>query len=197
MDITTLLRQSDCLDVALEERDEYTGVHCGRVEALSVQLGRRYQLDERDLVLLRMAAKLHDVGKIGIPDRILLKPGKLDPDEWEIMKSHTELGQQICEAIPHQDATRVGTIVRHHHECIDGSGYPDRLSGEYIPIQSRIITLVDCYDAMTTARPYHQPRPHEHVMEILRSESGQKIDSLVFWHFQNMMNHRIAELASS
>jgi len=187
MPSTFLLKQSMCLGVALKERDEYTEVHSGRVEELSAQLGKRCHLSSQEIVLLRNAARLHDVGKIGIPDRILLKPTSFEPDEWEIMKSHTVLGQKICETINHKDATQVGLIVRHHHESFGGAGYPDGLAGEAIPICSRIIAVVDSYDAMTTARPYHQPRGHHQVMGIIASECGKKIDPYVFAHFEAIM----------
>jgi len=187
MPSTFLLRQSMCLGVALKERDEYTEVHSSRVEELSAELGKRCRLTGQEIVLLRNAARLHDVGKIAIPDRILLKPTSFEPDEWEIMKTHAEIGQKICDAINHKDAGQVGLIVRHHHESFGGAGYPDGLSGEAIPICSRIIAVVDSYDAMTTTRPYHQPRVHHQVMGIIASECDKKIDPYVFAHFEAIM----------
>ena len=189
MPSTFLLKQSMCLGVALKERDEYTEVHSGRVEELSAQLGKKCHLSSQEIVLLRNAARLHDVGKIGIPDRILLKPTSFEPDEWEIMKSHAELGQTICESINHKDAKQIGLIVRHHHEGFNGNGYPDGLAGEAIPICSRVIAVVDSYDAMTTTRPYHQPRTHSQVMQIIGNECGAKIDPFVFAHFESIMLH--------
>lgn len=186
---TYLMKQSMCLCVALKERDEYTLVHSSRVEELSAELGKKCNLSGRDIVMLRNAARLHDVGKIGIPDRILLKPTSFEPDEWEIMKTHTEIGQKICETINHKDAKQIGMFVRHHHESFAGNGYPDGLAGEAIPICSRIISVVDSYDAMTTARPYHKPRHHHQVMEIIGGESGNKIDPYIFAHFENIMRN--------
>lgn len=179
--------QFDCLGIALEKKDAYTAGHCGRVEDFSMRLGLLCELNAGELAVLRAAARLHDVGKIGIPDRILLKPGRLEPDEWEIMKTHAALGQQIIDAIGHPDAGHVARVVRHHHEAFDGTGYPDGLSGERIPACSRIILLADSYDAMTTSRHHRQARPHAHVMDILRSERGTKFDSIIFGHFETLI----------
>ena len=183
-----LLEQSDCLNVVLKARDAYTQQHSSRVEGMSMTIGRRCGLDEDQLELLRISAKLHDIGKIGIPDRILLKPARFEPDEWEVMKTHAALGQEFCNALPHDDGEAVGRIVRHHHEFFDGQGYPDGLSGEDIPIASRIITVTDSYDAMTTTRPYHAPRSHAQVMKILSDESGIKLDPYVFRHFVSVVS---------
>lgn len=185
-----LLQQSDCLGVVLNARDAYTQQHCSRVEGVSLEIGRRCGLSEDQLELLRISARLHDIGKIGIPDRILLKPGRFEPDEWAVMKTHAALGQAFCNALPHDDGEAVGRIVRHHHEFFDGQGYPDGLSGEDIPIASRIITITDSYDAMTTMRPYHEPRSHEQVMQILSDESGIKLDPYVFQHFASVISQR-------
>jgi HD-GYP domain-containing protein (c-di-GMP phosphodiesterase class II) len=141
-------------------------------------------LNGSELENLRAAARLHDIGKIGIPDHILLKPGKFESDEWEIMKTHSELGELICQSIDHPSAESVAEIVRHHHEFFNGSGYPDGLSGENIPISSRIISIADAYDAMITTRPYHNARTHSQVMEILEEDSGKRIDSKVYMYFQ-------------
>jgi len=183
-----LIRYSDSLSIALAERDAYTEAHCDRVESLSLQLGRRCDLSAHELEILRVASKLHDVGKIGIPDRILLKPGRLDSDEFDIIRTHSELGQNICDKIPHKHALNIGRFVRHHHEAYDGSGYPDGLAGEQIPICSRIITIVDSYDAMLTTRPYHRARSHEQVMEVMQGECGQKYDPLLFGYFNQIVS---------
>lgn len=187
--MSTLIQKSECLTVALEKRDSYTQGHCGRVESLCLQLGRRYQLNPHETMLLKIASRLHDVGKIGIPDHILLKPGRLEPDELEIMRSHAALGQNICDKIPYEDAQTIGFFVRHHHEAFDGSGYPDGLSGEQIPLCSRIISLADSYDAMLTTRPYHSARSHEQVMEIMRGECGKKSDPVLFSHFEQIVEN--------
>ena len=189
MSTAYLLKQSVSLAVALGERDAYTAIHSGRVEALSAELGARCGLSSAEIFTLRTAAKLHDVGKIGIPDRILLKQSSFEPAEWKIMQTHSIIGQRICEMINHKDAKQVAHLVRHHHENFDGSGYPDQLAGEDIPISSRIIAIVDSYDAMSTVRPYHQPRSHMQVMEIINSEVGRKIDPYILSHFEVIITH--------
>lgn len=183
----SLLRDAECLDIALNVRDTHTGMHCSRVEGLCMEMGRRFKLSKRELELLRVAARLHDVGKIGIPDHILLKPGKLTPDEWAIMKHHSVLGAEISQAVHHKEATEIARVIRHHHEGFNGQGYPDGLAGEAIPFCSRIITVVDAYDAMTMTRPYHASRNHEAVMSILEEESGSKIDPYFFSHFATVI----------
>ena len=179
-----LLQQSNCLNVVLHARDRYTHAHSSRVEGLSLALGEECGLDASELELLRIAAMLHDIGKIGIPDNILLKPASLAPEEWEVMKTHATIGQEFCNAIPHEDSHTVGRMVRHHHECFDGTGYPDGLSGEAIPLASRIIAIADSYDAMTSTRPYHRLRTHEQVMQILAAETGHRTDPYVFRRFE-------------
>ncbi len=185
-----LAKQVRALDVALAERDDYTGEHCSRVESFSLQLGKRCGLGVQELQILGVAARLHDVGKVGIPDQVLLKPAKLEPEEWEVMKSHSEIGQRVCDALPHPHAEAVGRIVRHHHEWFNGGGYPDGLTGEAIPISARIISLVDAYDAMTTTRPYHRPRTHLQTMSVLDDECTTHFDPFVFRHFQTVVGAR-------
>lgn len=182
-----LLRHCKCLAVVLGKRDDYTDAHCGRVEYLCLQLGVRCRLRAKQLRLLRVAARLHDIGKIGIPDQILLKPGVLEPDEFEVMKTHATLGQEICERIPYKEARTISLFVRHHHEAFNGSGYPDGLSGEQIPLCSRIMSLADSYDAMRTVRPYQRARSHEQVMEVMRSERGNKSDPFLFDCFEELV----------
>lgn len=171
------------LTMALSLRDAYTQEHSGRVEALCVALARACGIDEEDIPTLRDAARLHDIGKIGIPDGILLKPGRLDPGEWEIMRSHSVAGAQICERMERPDAGELARLVRHHHEWFDGSGYPEGLAGEDIPLGARIIGVVDSYDAMSTRRAYQAPRSHAEIIEIMRGERGRKSDPAVFDRF--------------
>jgi HD-GYP domain-containing protein (c-di-GMP phosphodiesterase class II) len=182
-----LLTQTSCLNIALRERDPYTEDHASRVDVMSRQLGIKCGLSSHELNLLKGAAKLHDIGKIGIPDRILLKFGSLDADEWEVMKTHAELGERICLSIAHRDAEQIASIVRHHHEYYNGAGYPDGLAGEAIPICSRIISIVDSYDAMKTARPYHRARTHQEVMAVIDQESATKTDTLIYRYFKSII----------
>ncbi|TXG95350.1 MAG: HD domain-containing protein [Rhodocyclaceae bacterium] len=164
------------LSVALGERDQGTRKHCERVIRLSMALGEHIALTEQELARLMMGARLHDIGKIGIPDRVLSKPASFEADEWECMKQHPLIGERIVQSMGGEHAEAVADIVRHHHERFDGSGYPDGLSGSDIPLLSRIISLTDCYDAMAEPRPYHKARSHQAVMDILSSESGVKHD---------------------
>jgi len=171
---SALHRHTRVLSTALGYRDRYTLHHSGRVLALSVKLGIRAGLSEREVGLLRIAATFHDVGKIGIRDHILQKPGQLDQDESEEMKKHSEMGANIVLATELEAAEDVARVIRHHHENYDGTGYPQGLAGENIPLCSRIIGIADSYDAMAVARSYHTARSHGEVVEILVAETGRK-----------------------
>lgn len=164
------------LNAALSERDSYTEAHCTRVVFFAEALGRECGLDEDEIGLLKLCAAFHDIGKIGIPDRVLFKAASFDDAEWEIMKTHPLIGERIIRAIAEEGADEIANVVRHHHEHFDGSGYPDGLAGEDIPLYSRLLSIVDSYDAMVTARPYHLAREHSDVMGILRKEEGGKHD---------------------
>ena len=191
LSMSSLIEHRQCLDVALAERDQFTENHCSRVEILSMLLGQALGLPSLGQHHLRAASRLHDVGKIGIPDSILLKPGRFEPGEWEIMKTHSVLGQRICDAIPHESSAAIGLIVRHHHEFFDGRGYPDGLAGSHIPICARIISIADCFDAITDTRPYHSARSPQVAMEIIESEVGYKYDPFVFELFQEVMRDQV------
>ncbi len=184
---SALRRYTKALSVALHERDPYTRFHCERVINLATEIGIACELSDRELVLLGVGASFHDVGKIGIPDSVLLKPGKLDADEWEIMKTHSERGERIVRATMLADAPAVASIIRHHHEHVDGSGYPDGLSGDGIPLLSRILSIADSYDAMATVRAYHRPRGHEEVVAMIRAEVNTKFDPKVFERFAEVI----------
>lgn len=164
------------LTVALGARDHYTRVHCDRVVQLSLELGRHICLTADELDKLSLGARFHDLGKIGIPDKILRKPEAFEPDEWACMQQHVLIGEQIVLAVNGGRSSHVARTVRHHHEHFDGSGYPDGLRGTSIPLESRIISVADSYDAMIARRPYHSERHHQAVMDILISESGGKHD---------------------
>lgn len=187
-----LRRFTQALAVALHERDPYTRYHCDRVINLATEIGAACQLSERDLAILSVSASFHDVGKIGIPDLVLLKPGKLDADEWEIMKTHSERGERILRAtlLPH--AETVADIIRHHHEHFDGGGYPDGLAEKKIPLLSRILAMADSYDAMATARAYHRARCHDEIVAILRSEVNTKFDPFVFECFAEAIRNSLS-----
>jgi putative nucleotidyltransferase with HDIG domain len=141
------------LEAALDARDSSAPGHCRRVAALAVQLGRRMGLDKEELVALEHGARLHDIGKLGIPDTILMKPGPLSPEERRIMERHPEIG---CQIVAHIDFLHDALpIIHHHHEHWDGSGYPDGLKHTQIPLLARIFSVVDAFDAQANVRPYN------------------------------------------
>jgi putative two-component system response regulator len=144
------------LALTVETRDAYTEGHCQRLARYATLLGSRLRLPEIALKALHRGGYLHDIGKIGIPDAILLKPGRLTADEYEVMKQHTIIGEHLCGSL--RSLALVRPIVRHHHERLDGSGYPDGLRGSAIPLLAQIIGIVDIYDAVTTTRPYRAAR---------------------------------------
>jgi|YelNatPaOPRAMG01_1025707.scaffolds.fasta_scaffold21906_2 putative two-component system response regulator len=154
---------------AIEQRDRCTSGHCERLAALSVALGRAIGLSTADLMALHRGGYLHDIGKVAIPDAILFKPGPLTSEEWEIMQTHTIRGEEICRHM--KTLASVLPIVRNHHERWDGSGYPDHLKGDRIPLLARILQLVDIYDALTTPRPYKRAYSHEEAVQVLEGEA--------------------------
>ncbi len=164
------------LSRASEYRDDDTGTHIKRMSRYSAAVARHMGLDESTVETILYAAPMHDLGKIGIPDRILLKPGKLDPLEWEIMKSHTTIGAGILKG-SEAEFIRLGeTIAQHHHEKWDGSGYPDGLKGSKIPIVGRITTIADVFDALTTKRPYKEAFVVERSLAIIKGGRGSHFD---------------------
>ncbi len=138
----------------VEARDPFEGAHCMRVSNNAVRFGRSLGLSQNDLEALRIGGWLHDIGKIGIPDAILSKPGPLDPEESKIVKQHPIVGEQIC--APLKSLRNVLPLIRHHHERMDGSGYPDSLRGEQIPLTVRALQIVDICDALTSDRSYRR-----------------------------------------
>ena len=140
---------------AVEMRDAYTGEHSEAVVRLARRVGQKLGLSDKDLAALEIGARLHDVGKIGVPDSVLRKAGPLDGAEWQIMRRHPEWGAQLVDRVP--GLKHVSQIVRHAHERWDGDGYPDRLNCTDIPLESRIIFACDAYHAMTSDRPYRMP----------------------------------------
>ncbi len=179
------------LFMALEKRDKHTSEHCERVRSLSVALGKAMSLAEKMINVLDIAAHLHDLGKIAIPDAILLKPSALDNIEWEKMRAHSSIGAEIIESSDFPAAKEISNVVKHHHEHIDGTGYPDRLKGDQIPILSRIISVSDSYDAMTMRRVYHGTITHEHALEIMQSEKGTKLDAGILAVFMNVIKTNV------
>lgn len=168
------------LSKALKYKDEYTSLHSERVIGLSVAIGSELALSEKDMQMLTLAAMVHDVGKIGIPDRILLKPEALDSAEWAVMKKHSEIGAEIVQCLQFGDATKVASIVASHHEHFDGSGYPKGLRGDEIPLLSRIILVADCFDAIRQRRSYHEAKSLEETLEVMAPERGRLSDPDIF-----------------
>jgi putative two-component system response regulator len=152
---------------AAEYRDEDTGAHVRRISALSAELARRCGTEERYVDCIFYASPMHDIGKIGIPDRILLKPSPLDPEEWEVMKRHTLLGWNILKRGTTPYVKMGAEISLTHHERWDGSGYPRGLVGEQIPLSGRILMMCDQYDALRSSRPYKPPYSHQRTLEIM------------------------------
>lgn len=155
----------------VEAKDPYTKGHCERLAAYSVALGRKLGLPPEELTALDRGGTLHDLGKIGIPDAILLKSGDLSEAEWAIMREHPVIGERICLSL--RSLQRVLPIIRHHHERWDGSGYPDGLAGEAIPITARILQIIDIYDALTMTRPYKLVLSPKTACDVLRDETAR------------------------
>jgi putative two-component system response regulator len=156
------------LALSIEAKDPYTEGHCDRLSKYSVALGEKLGLSEELRVALRRGGLIHDIGKLSVPDHILLKPGPLTPEERKIMEQHTIMGERIC--APLRSFRYVLPIIRHHHEKGDGSGYPDGLKGEQIPLTARILQIADIYDALTTDRPYRKALSSQEALLIMRSE---------------------------
>jgi putative nucleotidyltransferase with HDIG domain len=162
----------------LEADDFYTAEHSRGVVELALAIGRRLELDDGRLRNLEFAALLHDVGKVAIPKEIINKPGELDPREWQIIKTHTLEGQRMLDTIG-GFMSEVGHIVRSHHERWDGTGYPDELAGEAIPIEARIITACDSWNAMTTTRPYRAALDADVAQRELERCAGTQFDPAI------------------
>jgi putative two-component system response regulator len=150
---------------AVEAKDTYTAGHIERVSSLSVDIGGKLGMDDSALSQLYRGGVLHDIGKIGVPDHILNKPGSLTPEEFETIKQHTVIGDRICKGLRSLDQVR--DLIRHHHERLDGSGYPDRLAGNAISLPVRILAVCDVYDALTSTRPYRQAMSSDEAFRIL------------------------------
>jgi putative two-component system response regulator len=164
---------------AVEQRDHHIAGHCQRLAFISVTLGVAMGLDQLCLLALYRGGYLHDVGKVGIPDSILFKPGGLTAEEWVVMRSHATRGEEICRHL--QSMRHVLPIIRHHHEKWDGTGYPDGLRRDQIPLLARVLQVADIYDALTSPRPYKPAfEPHEAVRTIQQeSERGWRDPQIV------------------
>jgi putative two-component system response regulator len=156
---------------AIEKKDHGMGDHCERLATLSVALGMSLGLPRQHLLALYRGGYLHDIGKVAIPDAILFKPGRLTPAEWDVMKTHTVKGEEICRSL--RSLCAVLPIIRNHHERWDGSGYPDGLQGAAIPLLARILQMADVYDALTSARSYKEPLEPQAALAIMQAETDR------------------------
>jgi putative two-component system response regulator len=156
------------LAVMIEVRDGYSEGHCHRMANYATALGRALGLPETDLQALHRGGFLHDIGMLAIPDAVLRKPGSLAPEEYELVKSHTIVGDELCANLWSLQSVR--PIIRHHHEHLDGSGYPDGLAGDALPVIAQIMGVVDVYEAVTTERPYQRQQPIEEALDLLASQ---------------------------
>ncbi len=182
-----LYTYTKALSVALGYRDLLTRLHSERVLGLSEAIGAACGLPGKELGTLKIAATFHDIGKIGIPDHILLKPTQLDAAEWEEIRGHCEIGQKILAATELAGSQQASLVIRHHHEYYNGMGYPDGLAGAEISICSRIIGIADSYDAMAVTRSYHNMRTHPEIMATLQQETGAKHDPEIMRVFREII----------
>jgi putative two-component system response regulator len=153
---------------SIEGKDPYTHGHCERLSDYSARLGEHLGLKEDEITALRRAGIVHDIGKVAVPDAILLKPSRLTDEEWKLIREHPAVGERIC--APLRSFRLVLPIIRHHHEKLDGSGYPDGLRGDAIPVTARVLQIVDVYDALTTERPYKRAFPVNDALQTMKQE---------------------------
>ncbi len=180
---------------SIEGKDPYTHGHCERLAEYSASLGEQLNLTEEQLIALRRAGIVHDVGKIAIPDAILLKPGQLTPEEWVIIREHPVVGERIC--APLKSFRSVLPIIRHHHERFDGTGYPDGLRGDDIPIAARVLQIVDVYDALTTDRPYKKAFSITDAIQTMKQEVANGWwDHRIFDEFERLVRTGTADFLS-
>lgn len=180
---------------SIESKDPYTHGHCERLAEYSVRLGEQVGLSEEQTIALRRAGVVHDIGKVAVPDAILLKPGRLTEEEWAVIRQHPVVGERIC--APLKSFRLVLPIIRHHHEKYDGSGYPDGLRGEAIPVAARVLQIVDVFDALTTERPYKKAFSAIDALQTMRDEVARGWwDPRIFEAFGRLVRSGTAEFLS-
>jgi diguanylate cyclase (GGDEF)-like protein/putative nucleotidyltransferase with HDIG domain len=171
------LKVVEALALAIDAKDRTTQRHIRRVQTFAVELGRTLGLTHAELEALKAGSLLHDIGKLAVPEHVLCKPGRLSRDEFDKMKIHPRIGAEILETV--NFPFPLTEVVRSHHEKWDGTGYPDRLKGEEIPTTARILSVVDCYDALTSDRPYRRPLPRQEALQYIQGEAGKSYDPRV------------------
>jgi putative two-component system response regulator len=177
---------------SIEGKDPYTHGHCERLAEYSATLATHLGLPEEQVIALRRAGVVHDIGKIAVPDSILLKPSKLTPEEWKLVQEHPIVGERICE--PLKSFRLVLPVIRHHHEKFNGSGYPDGLAGENIPVTARVLQIVDVYDALTTIRPYKPAFSTSDALQTMNEEVAKGWwDPDIFDQFERLVKKHEAK----
>ena len=174
----------------LDLKDLNTGVHSTRLAEWGMRVGSELGLDQSALQNLEIAALLHDIGKVGVPDAVLRKPGRLDPDEYALMKKHPEFGWAVLRMLPGFEHAALDIL--HHHENFDGTGYPAGLRGSEIPTVSRIVSVIDAFDAMVSSRPYRKGLPYEEAVRRLILASGSQFDPAVVQCFLSFAQDEMA-----
>ena len=159
------------MGATIEARDPLTQGHCQRLAAYATRMGRALGLDAADLAALERGGFLHDIGKVAVPDSVLLKGGKLDPQESRVMREHPIVGDAICTGL--RSLQKVRPIVRHHHEHLDGTGYPDGLKNAQVPLLAQIVGIVDVFDALTSDRPYHTAVSPDAALDVVSDEASK------------------------
>ncbi|MBZ5545948.1 MAG: HD-GYP domain-containing protein, partial [Acidobacteriia bacterium] len=185
--LPSLMDTVTALAFTIDAKDHYTQGHSQSVSRLAAQIGQQLGLTKEELEEIRLAGILHDIGKIGVPESVLNKPACLTPEEYELMKTHTTLGERILMPLKVKAIGRIGKMVRHHHERVDGKGYPDGLSGEQIPLGARIITIADCYDTLISERSYKKACPLEDAILELQKGKGTQFDAPLLDAFLNFL----------
>jgi putative two-component system response regulator len=180
---------------SIESKDPYTHGHCERLSEYSVRLAEAVGLSKDQITALRRAGVVHDIGKVAVPDAILLKPGRLTEEEWEVIRQHPVVGERIC--APLKSFRLVLPIIRHHHEKFDGSGYPDGLQGKAIPVEARVLQIVDVFDALTTERPYKKAFSASDALQTMQEEVAKGWwDPQIFEEFDRLVRNGAAGVPS-